>query len=139
MVITAQGYLLPTLSRGFAASLQDPTTVLSSLLFATPCRPLTTTTKPAAPMTATAPKTRDEWLKALDDLPSSPEKIPAFFFAHSSPIMLVDVPGVAMSKSGPLARFLRDFGGTLVKKYKPKAIVVFSAHWDTDGTRLGRR
>lgn len=88
-------------------------------------------------MTATAPKTRDEWLKALDELPASPEKIPAFFFAHSSPIMEFEIPGLAMRKGGPLFQFLQDFGKTLVEKYKPKAIVVFSAHWDTDGIRLG--
>ena len=88
-------------------------------------------------MTVTAPKTREEWLRALDDLPSSPAKIPAFFFAHASPMMEVDFPGVPMSKSGALPRFLKDFGESLVKKYKPKAIVVFSAHWDTDGKRLG--
>ena len=139
MVITTQEYPLATLSRGLAACVQSPPTPLSSFPFATPCRSPTTTTKPAAPMTATGPKTRDEWLKALDDLPSSPEKIPAFFFAHSSPMMLVDVPGLAMGKSGPLPRLLNDFGETLIKKYKPKAIVVFSAHWDTDRTRLGTR
>jgi len=88
-------------------------------------------------MTVTAPKTRDEWLKALDDLPSSPEKIPAFFFAHASPMLEMDIPGFSMGKNGPLSQFLKDFGKTLVEKYKPKAIVVFSAHWDTDGTRLG--
>lgn len=88
-------------------------------------------------MTVTAQKTRDEWLKALDDLPSSPEKIPAFFFAHASPLLEMDIPDVPMSKSGALYRFLGDFGKTLVEKYKPKAIVVFSAHWETDGTRLG--
>ena len=90
-------------------------------------------------MIVTAPKTRDEWLGALNELPSAPEKIPAFFFAHSSPVMEFDVPGVPMSKSGTLPPFLKDFGETLVRKYKPKAIVVFSAHWDTDGTRLGTR
>lgn len=88
-------------------------------------------------MTISTPKTREEWLKAFDDLPSTPAKIPAFFFAHSSPMMEVDIPGVPMSKSGALTQFLKDFGKFLVKKYKPKAIVVFSAHWDTDGIRLG--
>ena len=88
-------------------------------------------------MAVTAPKTREEWLKALDELPSSPTKIPAFFFAHSSPMMEMDIPGVAMSKSGALTQFLKDFGKLLIEKYNPKAIVVFSAHWDTDGTRLG--
>lgn len=28
---------------------------------------------------------------------------------------------------------MRDFGKTLVEKYNPKAIVVFSAHWETHG------
>jgi aromatic ring-opening dioxygenase catalytic subunit (LigB family) len=34
---------------------------------------------------------------------------------------------------GPNAQFLKDFGKTLVEKYNPKAIVVFSAHWETHG------
>jgi len=38
---------------------------------------------------------------------------------------------------GPLAAFLKDFGPALLKKYKPRAIVVFSAHWETAGERLG--
>ena len=89
-------------------------------------------------MTATAPKTKEEWVKALNDLPSSPAKIPAFYFAHSSPLMeAINIPGVPTSKGGLVSQFLKDFGKTLVNKYKPKAIVVFSAHWDTDGARLG--
>jgi aromatic ring-opening dioxygenase catalytic subunit (LigB family) len=87
-------------------------------------------------MTVTAPKTREEWLKVFDDLPSS-AKIPAFFFAHGSPMLEIDIPGTSMSKSGALRQFLEDFGKLLVEKYSPKAIVVFSAHWDTDGTQLG--
>jgi len=86
-------------------------------------------------MAATAPKTREEWLKALNDLPSS-AKIPAFFFAHASPMIEMDLPGIPMSKSGALRQFLKDFGKFLVEKYNPKAIVVFSAHWDADGTQL---
>ena len=111
---------------------RNSTTILSYFLIAALCIYFSTTTRPAVPMTATAPKTRDEWRKALDDLPSSPEKIPAFFFAHSSPMMLMP-----SGKDGPLAQFLRDFGETLVRKYKPKAIVVFSAHWETNGARVG--
>jgi len=37
--------------------------------------------------------------------------------------------------SGPdstLARFLKDFGPALLDKYKPKGILVFSAHWETN-------
>lgn len=35
-----------------------------------------------------------------------------------------------MGPEGPLAQFLQDFGKELVEKYDPKAIVVFSAHWE---------
>jgi aromatic ring-opening dioxygenase catalytic subunit (LigB family) len=34
-------------------------------------------------------------------------------------------------------QFLKEFGPFLLKKYKPKAIVVFSAHWETRGTIEG--
>jgi aromatic ring-opening dioxygenase catalytic subunit (LigB family) len=37
---------------------------------------------------------------------------------------------------GELASFLRDLGPALVEKYQPKAVVVFSAHWETVGTTL---
>lgn len=40
-------------------------------------------------------------------------------------------------KEGPLAQFLEDFGPALLEKYNPKGIVVFSAHWETRGERLG--
>lgn len=36
------------------------------------------------------------------------------------------------SWNGPLAAFLRDFGPFLLETYAPKAIVVFSAHWETE-------
>ncbi len=36
------------------------------------------------------------------------------------------------------AQFLKQFGPFLLKKYKPKAIVVFSAHWETRGTIEGK-
>lgn len=38
--------------------------------------------------------------------------------------------------AGPLAHFLKDFGPALLEKYKPKGIVVFSAHWETSHERL---
>ena len=40
-------------------------------------------------------------------------------------------------RDGPLGQFLEDFGPVLLKKYEPKGIIVFSAHWETEGTRLG--
>lgn len=43
-----------------------------------------------------------------------------------------------MGPRGPLAAFLKDFGPALLKKYNPKAIVVFSAHWETRGETLGK-
>ena len=33
--------------------------------------------------------------------------------------------------NGPHSKFLQDFGPYLLKKYNPKAVVVFSAHWET--------
>ncbi|KAG9000075.1 hypothetical protein FRB94_005654 [Tulasnella sp. JGI-2019a] len=36
----------------------------------------------------------------------------------------------------PLAAFLKDFGPALLRKYNPKVIVVFSAHWETEEETL---
>ena len=93
------------------------------------------------------PKTQADWKKALDDLPSTPDKIPAFFFGHGSPMLAFPENdtsamsrgevGKAMGPKSPLAKFLKDFGPALLAKYKPKGIVVFSAHWETAGERLG--
>lgn len=87
------------------------------------------------------PKTQSEWRTALDALPSTPEKIPAFFFGHGSPMLIArqqvtnsHMPS-AMGPEGDLAKFLCDFGLALRAKYKPKGIVVFSAHWETIGVR----
>lgn len=91
----------------------------------------------------TRPTTREQWKKAIDDLPSS-SKIPAFYFAHGQPLLVwpasagppmlkVDI----QSPNGPLVQFLKDFGPALLSKYDPKAIVVFSAHWETSGEALG--
>ncbi|RXW24899.1 hypothetical protein EST38_g956 [Candolleomyces aberdarensis] len=44
--------------------------------------------------------------------------------------------GAYMGPSGPLAQFLAEFGPALLEKYKPKGIVVFSAHWETTEERL---
>ena len=38
---------------------------------------------------------------------------------------------------GTLAQFLQDFGKALLSKYKPRAIAVFSAHWETHSETLG--
>ncbi|KAJ6547114.1 Extradiol ring-cleavage dioxygenase class III enzyme subunit B [Mycena capillaripes] len=84
------------------------------------------------------------WRKNLDELPATPEKIPSFFFGHGSP-MLAHLPNTARfggsvaawgGPKGPLAAFLKDFGPALLKKYQPKGIVVFSAHWETNNERL---
>lgn len=45
----------------------------------------------------------------------------------------------SMGPDSPMANFLRDFGPALLKKYHPKAIVVFSAHWETDGEIQGTK
>ncbi|KAF7796874.1 hypothetical protein EIP86_008059 [Pleurotus ostreatoroseus] len=91
------------------------------------------------------PKTQAEWKKALDELPLQPTKLPVFFFGHGSPMLAFpesalsgrsDPVRAKMGPKGPLASFLKDFGPALLAKYKPKAIVVFSAHWETNGERL---
>ncbi|KAJ7649932.1 Extradiol ring-cleavage dioxygenase, class III enzyme, subunit B [Roridomyces roridus] len=92
------------------------------------------------------PTMQKEWRKVLDELPDTPERIPAFFFGHGAPMTMGPdsdsaghVPASILSwggASGPLATFLKDFGPALLKKYQPKGIVVFSAHWETDGERL---
>ncbi|KAI0316783.1 Extradiol ring-cleavage dioxygenase, class III enzyme, subunit B [Amylostereum chailletii] len=96
-------------------------------------------------MTSALPMSRSEWKAALDALPSTPERIPAFFFGHGSPMLAMSAKGAGGSMKsvlnyagpkGPLATFLQDFGPALLEKYKPKGIVVFSAHWDTTGQRL---
>jgi aromatic ring-opening dioxygenase catalytic subunit (LigB family) len=79
------------------------------------------------------------WRKQLDALPVG-GRIPAFFFPHGSPLLIwperlparlpLDSTG---GPRGPNAQFLKDFGKPLLEKYNPKAIVVFSAHWETHG------
>ncbi|OBZ75293.1 4,5-DOPA dioxygenase extradiol-like protein [Grifola frondosa] len=94
--------------------------------------------------TPVLPKNQVEWRKALDELPSTPDKIPAFFFGHGSPMLSFPESdsggwGAAIKHhgpKGPLATFLKDFGPALLSKYRPKAIVVFSAHWETVGERV---
>jgi len=92
--------------------------------------------------TASAPKNREGWLQALDSLPAAPARIPAFFFAHGSPFLAFpesetkDGFAYAMGPNGPLGSFLKDFGPALLKKFNPKGIAVFSAHWETTETRV---
>ncbi|KAJ7649706.1 Extradiol ring-cleavage dioxygenase, class III enzyme, subunit B [Roridomyces roridus] len=75
------------------------------------------------------PAMQMEWRKVLDELPDTPKKIPAFFFGHGGSVTIGP-------DSDSVATFLKDFGPALLKKYQPKGIVVFSAHWETDGERL---
>ncbi|KAM0749284.1 Extradiol ring-cleavage dioxygenase, class III enzyme, subunit B [Meredithblackwellia eburnea MCA 4105] len=91
---------------------------------------------------------REEWSKELEALPSLEEtggKIPSIFLAHGQPLLVYpsnlhrvgfDALQETQGANGTLANFLKDIGPVLVDKYKPKAIVVFSAHWETHGERL---
>lgn len=84
-----------------------------------------------------------KWRDALESLPATPENIPAFFFAHGSPLLAtpnppqIDAMALYQGVGGPLYGFLKDFGPTLLKKYSPRGIVVFSAHWETSSERQG--
>ena len=89
------------------------------------------------------------WKDRLATLPGSPSDIPAFYFAHGSPLLVVSKDDPASQNprmrplvehtglESPLANFLRDFGPALLSKYQPKGILVFSAHWETEGEQLG--
>jgi aromatic ring-opening dioxygenase catalytic subunit (LigB family) len=89
------------------------------------------------------------WQDRLATLPGSPSNIPAFYFAHGSPLLVVSKDDPASQTplmrplvehtglESPLANFLRDFGPALLSKYQPKGILVFSAHWETEGEQLG--
>ncbi len=49
------------------------------------------------------------------------------------------MPGVSIGgPDGLNANFLKYFGKFLLERYRPKAIVVFSAHWETKGSVEGR-
>ncbi|GAA6024168.1 hypothetical protein JCM10207_005589, partial [Rhodosporidiobolus poonsookiae] len=91
--------------------------------------------------------TPEEWRKDLDALPTLEQTggaIPSVFLAHGQP-MLIYPPHLSTSSSrlgaiadiqgptGLLANFLKDLGPALISKYQPKAVVVFSAHWETPG------
>ena len=99
-------------------------------------------------MSSALPLTRPAWQDRLATLPGSPDHIPAFFFAHGSPILTFSSDPANQNpqirallqhggKDSPVANFLRDFGPALLAKYKPKGILVFSAHWETEGEQLG--
>lgn len=48
--------------------------------------------------------------------------------SHSLPFDDLDSIG---GPNGPHAAFLKDFGKFILEKLKPKALLVFSAHWET--------
>ncbi|KAI7959470.1 hypothetical protein MJO28_003261 [Puccinia striiformis f. sp. tritici] len=85
-----------------------------------------------------------QWNARLDGLP--PRKtgqegvIPAFFFAHGHPGIVFKSESTASrgleTVGGSLHNFLKDFGPALMKKYQPKGIVVFSAHWESPSKEI---
>ncbi|KPV73498.1 uncharacterized protein RHOBADRAFT_28593 [Rhodotorula graminis WP1] len=97
---------------------------------------------------ATVNDTPEEWRAQLEALPSLEElggSVPAVFLAHGQP-MLIMSPQLAAQRGGQfgalatiqgpdglLVQFLRDLGPHLLTKYRPKALVILSAHWETAG------
>lgn len=57
---------------------------------------------------------------------------PSLSVSSSGMAAVADIQG----PDGSLANFLQDLGPALLNKYDPKAIVVFSAHWETNGGTL---
>lgn len=102
-------------------------------------------------MSSDLPLTRSAWNARLATLPGSPSQIPAFYFGHGSPMLTISTSDAAAAQNpgmraliervgleSPTANFLRDFGPALLAKYQPKGILVFSAHWETEGEQIGR-
>ncbi|GAA5951978.1 hypothetical protein JCM3765_005158 [Sporobolomyces pararoseus] len=91
--------------------------------------------------------TRKEWRDELEKLPTLEEnggKMPSVFLAHGQPMLLFpphlakDNPmlstiGEIQGPGGLLCQFLEDLGPALLEKYNPRAIVVLSAHYETEG------
>lgn len=50
--------------------------------------------------------------------------MPSLFLAHGSPMLAIE--------DSPCADFLADLGRTL----RPKAVVIFSAHWESPETTV---
>ncbi|GAA5991639.1 hypothetical protein JCM10908_001068 [Rhodotorula pacifica] len=120
-----------------------------------PSTPIPTSSRAAAYSSMTSSTGRNDgaevnespelWRKELAALPSLEELggvLPSIFLAHGSP-MLIHPPHLADARGGPLAsvqgpngglaNFLKDLGPVIMEKYRPKAIVVLSAHWETPG------
>lgn len=81
---------------------------------------------------------RADWITRLAELPSrktATTPIPAFFLAHGHPGIVFQSESTRgrglQTVGGTLHTFLKDLGPALVEKYKPKGIVVFSAHWES--------
>ncbi|GAA5968536.1 hypothetical protein JCM11641_007670 [Rhodosporidiobolus odoratus] len=132
-----------------------PTYLVSSSGSAASYKPPQTTARmasTASPVTADGAEintTPEEWRNELETLPSLEETggvIPSIFLAHGQPMLIyppsLDIGSSRLSSisdiqgplpNGLLARFLSDLGPSLMEKYKPKAVVVFSAHWETPG------
>ncbi|KAA1094776.1 hypothetical protein PGT21_029640 [Puccinia graminis f. sp. tritici] len=84
-----------------------------------------------------------QWNASLAELPARQSEdgvIPAFFFAHGYPSVVFQSESAArrglQSVGGPLHNFLKDFGPALMEKYRPKGIVVFSAHWESPSKEI---
>ncbi|KAA1109006.1 hypothetical protein PGT21_030653 [Puccinia graminis f. sp. tritici] len=84
-----------------------------------------------------------QWNASLAELPARQSEdgvIPAFFFAHGYPSVVFQSESAArrglQSVGGSLHNFLKDFGPALMEKYRPKGIVVFSAHWESPSKEI---
>ncbi|KAJ4138973.1 hypothetical protein NW765_002869 [Fusarium oxysporum] len=74
-----------------------------------------------------------DWYNSQKDVTSpiktnAATKAPVYFFSHGG-------PDVQYNTKHPVYPFLQQIGREITQKVKPKAVVVFSAHWMGEGAR----
>ncbi|KAL2313027.1 4,5-DOPA dioxygenase extradiol-like protein [Schizosaccharomyces pombe] len=81
-----------------------------------------------------------DWMSRMRSVPQPERLIPALYLAHGSPFLMLpqssdDEVFSNDSKLGGLHyQFLEQLGPFLLEKFKPKGIIVFSAHYESRGS-----
>ncbi|KAK8104006.1 Extradiol ring-cleavage dioxygenase- class III enzyme- subunit B [Apiospora kogelbergensis] len=82
--------------------------------------------RPIASLLASSTRaTRNFGTTAKSSISSMPDKTPVYFFSHGG-------PNVQYETRHPVFPVLQAIGQEITQKVKPKAVVVFSGHWEAD-------